>query len=224
MDEMKPPHEIDVAMREVAALRDKALGKVPALSSSRRAGLAASLVREFPVETALLEVAATRDKAIHSSSAKMPAVVESILNRQLVDAEKTNVRGAVRLWLNRLRLPLAAAVIIWALFSAVFARFGGWEAVSKRNAGNFAPVSPIDRIGNEAQFAFREFAGGRMEPFARKLALTSFNLNTNEPASLQLSFLANSIRFADRNETPVGLRLDLPGRVALTEDGLARTP
>jgi hypothetical protein len=61
-------------------------------------------------------------------------------------------------------------------------------------------------------------------PFTRKLALSSFNLNTNEPASLQLSFLANSIRFADGNDTPLGLRLDLPVRVALAQDGLARTP
>jgi hypothetical protein len=224
MDEINPSHEIDAAMREVAALRDKVLSKVPALSSARRATLAASLVRQFPIEAALIEVAAKRDGAIRPSSAKIPAAVASILNRQLADAEKTSATGPVRFWLSRLRLPLAAVLMLCALLTAALPRFGGWETASLGNARNFDRVPPLDQIKSESRTAFDGFAGNWMAPFTRKLALSSFNLNTNEPASLQLSFLANSIRFADRNDTPLGLRLDLPVRVALTEEGLARTP
>jgi hypothetical protein len=224
MDEISPSHEIDAAMRDVAALRDKALSKVPALSAARRAALAASLVRQFPVEAALLEVAADRDKAIHPSSAKIPNAVASILNRQLADAEKTSAAGLVTFWLSRLRLPLAAVIILVALLTAALPRFGGWEAASRRNASNSGPLPPRDQVRSESRIALDGFAGSRLAPFTRKLVLSSFNLNTNEPASLQLSFLANCIRFTDGNDTLLGLRLDLPVSVALTEDGLARTP
>jgi hypothetical protein len=223
MDEINPSHEIDAAMREVAALRDKALSEVPTLSSARRAALAASLVRRFPIEAALLEVVANRDKAIHRSSA-IPAAVASILNRQLADAEKMSVAGRVTFWLSRRRLPLAAVLTLCALLTAALPRFGGWETASRRDARNFAPRSLMDPIASESRTAFDGSAGSWVAPFPRKLALSSFNLNSNEPASLQLSFLASSIRFADGNDTSLGLRLDLPVRVALTEDGLARTP
>ena len=64
-----------------------------------------------------------------------------------------------------------------------------------------------------------------MEPFTRTVAIGPFNLNTNEPASLQASFLANSrLRFADGSDTPLGLRLDLPVRAALIEDGHVGIP
>jgi hypothetical protein len=224
MDEINPSHEIDAAIREVAALRDKALSKVPALSSARRATLAASLVRQFPIEAALIEVAASRDRAIRPSSAKIPAPVASILNRQLADGERKSATGPVTFWLSRFRLPLAAALMLCALLAAALPRFGGWEAASRRNARNFGPLPPLDQIRSHSRIAFDAFAGSRAVPFTRELALSSFNLNTNEPASLQLSFLANSIRFADGNDTPLALRLDLPARVALTEDGLSRTP
>jgi hypothetical protein len=66
---------------------------------------------------------------------------------------------------------------------------------------------------------------GRAELFARTASIRPFNLNTNEPASLQASFLANStMSFVDGNDGPLGLRLDLPIRTSLTEDSLARTP
>jgi len=224
MDEINPSHEIDAAMREVAALRDKALSKVPALSSARRATLTASLVRQFPIEAALIEVAAKRDRAIRPSSAKIPAAVASTLSQQLADAEKTSATGSVTFWLSRLRLPLAAVLMLCAILTAALPRFGGWEAASRRNARNFVPLPPLDQIRSHSRIASDGSAGSWVAPFTRKLALSSFNLNTNEPASLQLSFLANSIRFADGNDTPLGLRLDLPVRVALTEDGLARTP
>jgi hypothetical protein len=223
MDEINPSHEIDAAMREVAALRDQALSKVPALSSARRATLTASLVRQFPIEAALIEVAAKRDRAIRLSSAKIPASVASILNRQLADAEKASATGPVTFWLSRLRLPLAAVLMLCAILTAALPRFSGWETASRRNARNFAGP-PLDQMRSESRIAFDGSAGSWVAPFTRKLALSSLNLNTNEPASLQLSFLANSIRFADGNDTPLGLRLDLPVRVALAEDGLARTP
>jgi hypothetical protein len=221
MDKMNPSHELDAAMREVATLRDTALGKVPALSSARRAALAASLVRQFPIEAALLEVAANRDKAVHPSPARIPAAVESILNRQLAEAEKTSADGPGPFWLNRLRVSLAAGLALCVLLTAALPRFDVWEP-SQRKARNFPPVPRMDQIRNESRIALDGFASSWVEPFTRKLALGSFNLNTNEPASIQLSFLANRIRFAD--DTPLGLRLDLPVRVALTEDGFARAP
>jgi hypothetical protein len=65
----------------------------------------------------------------------------------------------------------------------------------------------------------------RAELFTRKASIRPFNLNTNEPASLQASFLANSgVHFADGNVASLGLRLDLPVRAILTDDCLARTP
>jgi hypothetical protein len=66
---------------------------------------------------------------------------------------------------------------------------------------------------------------GRGDLFTRRVSIRPFNLNTDEPASLQASFLANSgVRLADGIEAPLGLRLDLPVRAILMEDGLARTP
>ncbi|HYJ03730.1 MAG TPA: hypothetical protein VEX43_01250 [Chthoniobacterales bacterium] len=68
-------------------------------------------------------------------------------------------------------------------------------------------------------------SSSRAELFSRRIAIGPFNLNTSEPASLQASFVAHSrIQFADGIETPLGLRLDLPLRATLMEDGFARTP
>ncbi len=65
----------------------------------------------------------------------------------------------------------------------------------------------------------------RAELFGRRITIGPFNLNTSEPASLEASFVSNRrIHFADGIETPLGLRLDLPVRATLMEDGLARTP
>jgi hypothetical protein len=65
----------------------------------------------------------------------------------------------------------------------------------------------------------------RADLFSRKASIRPFNLRTNEPASLQTSFFANSgISFADGNAAALGLRLDLPVRAFLADDGLARTP
>jgi hypothetical protein len=217
MDEMNPSHEIDAAMREVATLRDRALSKVPVLSPARRATLAASLLRQFPIEAALLEVAANRDKAVHPSPAKIPTAVESILNRQLAEANKMSADEPASFWLNRFRLSLAAALTLCSLLIAALPRFGVWDTASRRNARNFPAAPPITQMSSGSRIAL-------VEPFTRKLALGSLNLNTNEPASLQLSFFANNIRFADGNDAPLGLCLDLPVRIALTEDGFTRTP
>jgi hypothetical protein len=61
--------------------------------------------------------------------------------------------------------------------------------------------------------------------FSRRITIAPFNLNTSEPASLEASFVSNRrIDFADGFETPLGLRLDLPVRAILMEDGFARMP
>jgi len=66
---------------------------------------------------------------------------------------------------------------------------------------------------------------GQAELFTRPASIRAFNLETNEPASLQASFLANSrVHLGDENAAPLGLRLDLPVRAIFLEDSLARTP
>lgn len=214
MDEMKRAHEIDGAIREVVQRRDTALTKVPALSPARQTALTALVVRQFPIEAVLHEVAAKRDKALHGSAAKIPAPVESILQRQPAAAGTTSDGRHAPLWLTRFRSPIAAVLTACALITAAVLGLGRWE-VSRRYARNLPSLPPAGRINVESG----------MDPFMRTVAIGPFNLNNNEPASLQVPFLADRrIRLADGNDTPLGLRLDLPMRAALMEDGLARTP
>lgn len=213
MDEIIGAREIDLAMREVARRRDEALNTAPALSPARRAALTAMVARQFPVEEALYEAAAKRDQALPQIPAKIPAAVESILERHLVAAEATSGGRDAAMWLSQFRLPLATALAACALITAALLALGRWED-SRRDARNRSPMTSVDRISVESA----------MEPFTRLAAIGPFNLNNPEPASLQVSFLANSrIRFADGNNAPLGLRLDLPVKAALMEDELART-
>jgi hypothetical protein len=211
---MKRAHEIDAALREVAERRDKALSKVMALSSARQRTLTDSLARQFPVETTLREVTGKRDRALHPRPAMIPPVVDSILLRELAAAEPPAPFGRAVNWLGHLRSPLAAVLTAFALVAAALLGLGRWEA-SRRNVSDLSTVPPRDRISVESG----------MELFAQTVAIGPFNLNTSEPASLQVSFLANRrIRFLEGNETPLALRLDLPVSAALMEDGFARTP
>jgi hypothetical protein len=213
MDEMKPAPEIDAAMREIIQRRDRALSKELALSSRRRTVLADFLARELPVETTLRELAMTRDEALHQSPAKISAAVEATLCRDLAGAEQTSGANRFAFWLSCFRSPLAAGLIGCAVITAAFLGLSRREAA--RSVTSLPPMPAVDKL---------RFESG-MEPFTRTAAFGSFNLNTNEPASLQASFLVNSrIHFADDNDTSLSLRLDLPVRAALMEDGLSRTP
>lgn len=214
MDEMKRAHQIDAAMREVTQRRDEALTNPPALSTARRVFLMDFLTRQFPVETTLREVAAKRDKALHQIPTRIPSAVESILHRELAAGEPAPDISGGPLWLRNLRSPLAAVLTACALMTAALLGLGYWKA-SRREVMKPPAIPSGDQIRVEAG----------MEPFTQAVAIAPFHLNTNEPASLQAWFLADRrLRFANGNDPPFGLRLDLPGRAALMEDGLARTP
>jgi hypothetical protein len=92
--------------------------------------------------------------------------------------------------------------------------FGGWRTSSLRQAE--LPSTPrLDEVDIDS--------GTKL--FLRKISIRPFNLDTNEPASLQASFVANSaMHLADGIEAPLGLRLDLPVRAILMEPSLAKTP
>jgi len=214
MDEVKPDQEIDAAMREVARRRAEALNTAPALSRARRAALTALVARQFPVETALHEAAAQRDQALHQIPAKIPAAVESMLIRQLATVELKSDVDRTAFWLSPHRLPLAAALTVCFLITVALFGVGRWE--TSRSGAQSVPRGPLlETISLE----------GGMEPFVRTIAIGPFNLNTNEPASLQATFFASRrLRFADGKDTSLGLRLDLPITAPLMEDGLARTP
>jgi hypothetical protein len=220
MDEMKKVNEIDDALGEVAKQRDKLLRKV-ALSPARRTALTDFLVGEFPVEAALRETAAKRDELVNPQALEIPAPIESTLHRQLgaIGAAREGVRGCrvrVPTWLRFFRSPLGSALTVCAMITGALLCVGSLATRSRHSGENF-PHAP------GADLESRVTLGAEL--FTQKIAIGPFNLNTNEPASLQASFFANSgLYLANASEAPLGLRLDLPVRAILTDDGLARTP
>ena len=235
MDEMKRAGEIDNALREVAKQRDKLLSTVPALSPARRAVLAGFLVAEFPIEAALRETGTRRDQLLNPCPPEIPASVEATLRRQLLAAEpaRAGVRGwrtsdwrvSASIWLRIFRSPPGALLTVCAVVTAAILCFGRWGTPSRRNAENFQHNPLAARVNLESGGIWDRSPIGRTELFTRKTTIGPFNLNTNEPASLQASFVANTgVYFANGIETPLSLRLDLPVRAILSEDGLARTP
>lgn len=229
MDEMKQAKEIDKALHEVAKRRDQRLNAVPALSPARRAVLTDFLVGEFPVEAALREAVTKRDQLLNPSP-EIPPPAASALHRQLLAAkpvrdEASGWRAADRrvsdwIWLRIFRSLPGAAWLVCAVVTAAVLYFGKWGTPLRHNVENF-PHNPRAAGMNLESGVVLE----RAELFARKAVIGPFNLNTNEPASLQASFVANSgVYFADGAETPLALRLDLPLRAILSDDGLARTP
>ena len=228
MDEMKQASEIDNALREVAKQRDKLLGKLPALSSARRAVLTDFLVEEFPVEAALRKAVTKRDQLLNSSP-EIPASIESALHRQLPGHEpvrdeagrwRADWRVSASMWLRIFRSRPGAVLMVCTVITAATLCFGRWGAPSRHNAENFLRNPRSAGVALESEVVL-----DRAELFARKAVIGPFNLNTSEPASLQASFVAKSaVYFADGAETPLGLRLDLPLRAILSEEGLTRTP
>lgn len=235
MDEMKRASEIDNALRQVAKQRDKQLGTVPALSPARRAVLTECLAGQFPVEAALRDAARRRDQLLNPYPPEIPASIESTLRRQLLVAEpeRAAARGwrvfdwrvSASIWLRVFRSPPGVLLTICAVVTAAILCFGRWGTPSRRNAENSQHNPLAARVSLESGRIWDRPPIGPAELFSRKAVIGPFNLNTSEPASLQASFVANSrIHFADGIETPLALRLDLPVRAILSEDGLARTP
>jgi hypothetical protein len=219
MDEMKRAGEIDDVLRRVAKQRDKQLSEGLVLSPARRAALADFLIREFSVERALREEATRRDELLRHRL-EIPASVEANL-RGLAVTEK--MRGGIRewhhgaaTWRQLFRSPLGGLLAACAMITAVVLFFGKGGTPSWRNAQSF-PQAPGAHIESKVIL--------EGDLFTRKIAIGPFNLNTNEPASLQAAFFANSgVYLANASEARLGLRLDLPVRAILTEDGFARTP
>jgi hypothetical protein len=232
MDEIKQDREFVVALRGVVEQCDKRLGKRPTLSPARETVLNDFLAREFPVETALVQAATKRDGLL-DLRAGIPASAEKAIYRQFATggAAPHEIHGGPASaghngwWLRLFRSLRSAAVTTCILIAVVIICFVNWGNPSRHNAGNFPRTPQGGALNVESGMTFDRFSFGRAELFARTASIRPFNLNTNEPASLQALFVANStMSLADGNEGPLGLRLDLPIRTGLTEDGLARTP
>jgi hypothetical protein len=223
MDEMiKQVSVIDNALGEIARQRDKLLIKAPVLSSGRQAALHECVATEFPVEAALRETAAQRDQLLEFPPG-IPVAAELTL-RQLVAAElkdggASEPKVRVPVWLRFFRSPIGSLTVC-ATITAAILYIGRWETPSRHNEESFLHISRTERVNLEAAVMLDRSPSERAELFARKASIGPFSLSTSEPASLQASFLANG----SLHEAPLGLRLDLPVRAILTDDGLARTP
>jgi hypothetical protein len=232
MDEIKQDREFVVALREVVEQRDKRLGKRPTLSPVRTTVLNDLLAREFPVETALVQAVTKRDGLLDLNGG-IPASAENAMSRQFATGGPAphGIHGGPASaeqngrWLRVFRSPRSAAVTTCILIAIVVLSFVNWGNPSRYNAQNFPRTPQVDAVNVESGMTFDRFSFGRVELFARIASIRPFNLNTNEPASLQALFVANStMSLVDGNDGPLGLRLDLPIRTSLTEDGLTRTP
>jgi hypothetical protein len=232
MDEIKQDREIVAALRGVAEQRDKRLGQRPTLSPARVTVLNDFLAREFPVETALVQTVTKRDGLL-DLHAGIPASAEKAIYRQFATGGPVPhgihrgpaSAGQNGWWLRFFRSSRSAAVTTCILIAVGILCFVNWGNPSRHNAENFPRTPHVDAVNVESGMTFARFNFERAELFARTASIRPFNLNTNEPASLQALFLANStMSLVDGNDGPLGLRLDLPIRTSLTEDGLARTP
>lgn len=244
MDEIKQRAGIENVLRQVAKHRDKLLRKVPALSPARQAILTDCLAREFPLETALRGVATKRDQLLPLYRSGIPPSVESILHRQLdalnaaglaraprrlddlkpSSSSKQRLRrggihisdlvGRTSAWLTFFRSPPGISFTACALIIAALLCFGSWRTSSVRHA--VLPNAPrLDEVNVDSG----------TDLFTPRISIRPFNLNTNEPVSLQASIVANNgMHFDDGIKAPLDLRLDLPARAILVEDSLARTP
>lgn len=233
MDKMTRVSETDDALRELAKLRDGLLRTAPTLSPERRAVLTGFLAAEFPVEAAVREAATKRDQLLNPHPPIIPGLVGSALSQELRAAEAAGDRGrewraspwrvSGGAWWTIFRSPLGAALSACAVITAGILCFGGWRAQSRSNVAENLPSTA--GMTFESAPTLERSSSNRAELFGRRITIGPFNLNTSEPASLEASFVSNRrIQFADGFETPLGLRLDLPVRATLLEDGLTRTP
>jgi hypothetical protein len=244
MDDMKPRNEIYDALRRVGEQRDELLGQRPTLSLQREAILTGFLAREFLVEAELCQASTKRDQLLKLGPPEIPALVEAILHWQLdalqpaaidrapqkLDGLKpsslsmqqlradgnrmSNLGERLSLWLTFFRLRLSIVLTGCAVMVAVLLWLGSWGASSRRDAT--LPDAPrVEEVN---------FVSGT-ELFTRKVSIGPFNLDTNQPASLQAFLLTNrDVHFGDGIDATLGLRLDLPVRAIFMEDSLARTP
>jgi hypothetical protein len=234
MDEMNQGNEIDGALREIVKRRDGVLGRAPTISPARQTVLSEFLAAEFPVEAALREAATKRDRLLKRGP-EISWSRESSLLRQLRAAEAARDEARERRVSDRVanapafpsfvRSPLGGGLAASTVIAVTILCFAMWETSSRRNAGNLSDTARPDGGNIDSGMILDRSLLGQAELFTRTASIRAFNLETNEPASLQASFLANSgIHLADGNAAPLGLRLDLPARAIFLDDILARTP
>jgi hypothetical protein len=223
MDKMKRGGEFEDLLRVVATRRDQLLRKSPALSAARHSILTESLEETFPLEAGLHNAATKRDQLLDHRPPQIPLFTESALRRQLAPVGRIRDGAVGPVWPRFFRSPLGLAVCV--LITAAILCFGRWGMQARRHAETLPPTSRSAGTNFEPGAVLDRLPIGRADLFARRVLIAPFNLNAKEPASLQASLLASStVHFADGNEAPFGLRLDLPVRAFLTEDSLSRTP
>lgn len=235
MDKMTQGSGIDDALRELAKKRDELLRKLPPLPPARQAVLNASLIEEFPVEAVLRDAATKRDQLLDLPPSGIPVSAESALHMELVGAGPVRVApcawrasdsgSSAPLWLRFFRWPTGAVLTACVMTAAAILCFDRRETPSHSNARNLPDVPPGERLNIDARVRLECSPIGRAELFARQAAIAQFNLSTSEPASLQASFLTNrGVYLADGDQAALGIRLDLPAKLTLLEDDLARIP
>jgi hypothetical protein len=233
MDEINQNREIEILLRDVALQRDKRLGKQTTLSLARQTTLNDFLAREFPLETALIQTATKRDRLL-DLHAGIPASAEKAMSRYLASGEPAPHRihgeplsaGAHNSrWLRFFRFPRSAALMTCILIAVAILRFGMRGNPAGHYPESFPLTLQVDGANFESAIKLDRLSFGRAELFTRTASIRPFNLNANEPASLQASFLTSSpISLVDGKDGPLGLRFPLSMRTSLTEDNLARTP
>lgn len=248
MDEMKQEGEIGDALHEIAKRRDTLLGRAPALSPARRGALADFLTGEFAVEAILHEAAMERDRLLDQHCLEIPASVEAALHGQLVGAEAATPsclarkldglkpssfsrhwlsgagshrsrvarwRGEASVWKRVLQSKSGILLTAGAVIVALVLGFSSWETASRRHAALRGIPARVHEVNIEPGMGL----------FTRKILIVPFDLNTNQPASLQASLLNNKdVHFGDGSKELPGLRLELPVSSISLEDAFARTP
>lgn len=235
MDKVTQGSGIDDALRELAKKRDELLRKVSPLSPARQAILNSLLIEEFPVEAALRDAAVKRDRLLDLPPSGIPVSAESALHTGLADAGPVRVAtyawrasdsgSSTPLWLRFFRWPAGAVLTASVMTAAAIVCFDRRETPSPNNARNLPDAPPAERLNIDARVKLDRSPIGRAELFARQAAIAQFSLSTSEPASLQIAFLTNrGVYLAEGDQASLGIRLDLPARLTLLEDDLARIP
>lgn len=204
MDELEQRDQWSRALRQIAGQRDRLLVSTLTLSPARRATLGAVLAREFPVEAAFRKTAAQRDRALGQPPREIPRAVATDLRGRLATALAREGRPWSS-WANLLtRSGLVAACLIAGLG---IASLGKWGPVPVDPRHESIGGQPIERVGLAA---------------SNQLSL---QMSAAELASWRATFLAaNSTSLDEDAAAPTRLRLDLPVRALLEEDGIASTP
>jgi hypothetical protein len=200
---------------------------------ARETTLTDFLARQFPVETALVQAATKRDRLLELR-AGIPASAEKAMSRHLasgglaphrIHGEPLSAVAHKGWWLRLFRFPRSAALMTCILIAVAILCFGMWGNPSRHYSENFSRTPQGDGANFASAMTLDRLSFGRGELFTRTASIRPFNLNTNEPASLQASFLQNgTISLVDGKEGPLGLRLHLPMGTSFTQDNLARTP